>query len=181
AAVDVRVAAIAFSADPGAAERDAGFASLADARYRGRLCLASSAQPINRAVIAALIEDIGVRPAEIAVRGWMANLALPVFADEAELRAALAEERCEVGIVSVPGSAGASSTTLIPAPVVADVQAAGVARHAREPEAALRLIEWLATGRAASPKAVHDTLRPVGNLAWRIEDAVRLAQRAGYR
>ncbi|NIA28205.1 MAG: hypothetical protein GWP02_09125, partial [Desulfobulbaceae bacterium] len=61
------------------------YADLAEAGFGGQLCLSSSKNAVNRSVIATLIDSMGVRPAEIVVRGWLANLVLPVFEKEDQL------------------------------------------------------------------------------------------------
>ena len=56
----------------------------------------------NRALLAMLIGDLGERPAERVVRGWLRNLALPPFKESARLQAALESGECGVAIVSGP-------------------------------------------------------------------------------
>ena len=125
------------------------YAALADARFRGSLCLSKSALPINQAVIALLIERFGVRGAEVTVRGWMANLGAPVFTSEAELLGALDAGDCAVAIASSAAAAlhaGADSfAVIIPGDAQVQIDAIGVARHARNPDAAVALLEWLAS------------------------------------
>lgn len=159
------------------------FASLADGRFANRLCLSSPANPINQVVIAMLIDSQGARQAELTVRGWVRNMALPVFATEEALAGALGDGRCQAGIVSasVADAAGLSRHRMRHS--WGDVDAIGVARHARNPDAALRLAEWLIrqmapSGFAGSGQAGE---KNVGLAAWYRDDAVRLAERAGYR
>lgn len=187
-AVSARVAAIAYRPDRVAASDLAGFEGLADARFRDQLCLSSSSTSVNRLLIATLISELGNREAEVAVRGWIANLARPVFDSEQDLMRAIGDGRCSVAVVALPaGSAGESVvadgaiTTYLPLPVVADVAGIGIARHARSPDASRRLLEWLLPRVSALPDAASIANGNVAAAAWRIDDAARLAARAGYR
>ena len=156
------------------------FAALGEQAFAGRLCLSSSQTEINRAVIAMMIAETGVRQAELTVRGWMANLAAPVFPSETDLAAAIAAGTCDLGILS--RSVANSSRELVhihPDPTVATVSAVGVGRHARNPDGAARLVEWLAH---ELPGISAAGSRPVDSstAAWNDEEARKLAERARY-
>lgn len=183
------------------------YESLADEKFRGKLCLSSSALSINRTLIAMLIDDAGIRPAEIMVRGWIANLALPVFETEQDLANAIAAGSCGVGIVSSSWLHGGTGddrnsplSTVAPSLAYADIEGIGIARHARQPEVATQFIEWLLsadvqaehqrnTNTVSANSTVADTSPHTGNLsgrnvgiaAQRDEEATKLAHRAAYR
>lgn len=202
AAAGIRRSVIAYN--PAVAELvPGGFADLVNPGYRGRLCLTSSALPINRALIAMLIYDLGKRPAERMVRAWMRNTAMPSFKSEAELLAAIDAGTCGYGIVSsqavaLQESAGAEKHVAIVKPREGyfDIEAVGVARHAHYPESAQALVAWLLTPAVQKGHAKNVHLEPghsalvatasvsqnnIGLAAWHDEDAVLLAERAGYR
>jgi len=67
-----------------------------------------------------------------------------------------------------------------------EVIGAGVGRHAHAPERAAALLEWLVT-QAALPGAPRDAALGEAaadgmvNGGWGADDAVKLAERAGYR
>ena len=183
---------------------------LADERYRGRLCFAAAENLVNRTVIASLIKERGVRSTELLVRGWVANLATVGLENESDLFGAIEEGRCAVGIVGSQAFLQAShsnSDSVIAATALAgdglDVEAAGIGRHARNPEGAATLIAWMlqddfqaahsvATLQSPVSEAVSD--RPAElmsfdrgaivpgsmNIAWADEDALRLAERARF-
>jgi iron(III) transport system substrate-binding protein len=177
-----------------------GFEYLADSTLGGKLCLTSASMPLNRAVIAQLIETHGRRPAEVIVRGWIANLAQPPFATEPELVAAIAAGTCAAGIVSssagrpvIPGFVRQPLAAVTPVPAVVNVEAIGISRHAAHPEAARRLVEWLLSdavqrrypadnGRQPAAGADPSTAGGrVGVVGLQDEEAFKLAERAGYR
>lgn len=183
-----RRAAIAFNPERVADSDIASFEALAGDALRGRICLVSSSNPVSRAVIATMIEDKGVRAAEIVVRGWVDNLAYPVFEDEAALVKAVNSGDCELGLVS-EGAAG-KLPTVVPRPAVVDIEGIGIGRHARNPAGAAALIEWLLSDAVQKRHAAAMGANPAtsgvagtGNvsLAGHLGEAVTLlAERARY-
>lgn len=200
AALGEREAVIAYDPDSVGMAAGTGYAMLAEPRFGNRLCLTSSRNPVNLAVIAQLIAAQGVRPAELVVRGWISNLARPVFESDAEVVAAIAAGTCGIGIVSsaaMPESGGGIAVA-VPSPAYADADAVGIGRHAHNPDGAAAFVEWLfrpeiqqrlatktldypANPRAKLPERLPDTDGRDATLASRyIEDAVKLAVRAHY-
>lgn len=145
------VAAAGPGQDPGSVD---GYADLAETRFRGRLCLPGSSTPAGAALVAALIAGLGERDAELAVRGWIKNLARPVFDSDDALLDALVDGRCSAAIVDAgralrrvrdgaelviawPDDAGVGTAV--------SVTGAGVSRHAARPGAAAEFVAWLST------------------------------------
>lgn len=182
------------------------YEELARPEYKGLLCLSSAALPVNRSVIAMLIRTHGARPAELIVRGWVANLAIPPLDSEKKLVGAIEAGTCALGIVSAPQvplqssrDIDASIGRIVPNPAYVDAEAAGINRHAREPEAALRLIEWMLSAEFQNVHSEASGNRPVVSGGQRLapddasgqesivmvgsfdQDAVKLAERARYR
>lgn len=193
-----RQALIAY--DPGRVDGRAlqEFRSLAEPRFKGRLCLASSADSISLAVIALLIDELGVGDAELMVRGWVANLAIPPLATDSDVMAAIEAGDCAIGIVSsatVRADAARNADTVLevhePASLYVDIEGLGIARHARNPDGARALIEWLleksqqdqhaADVYAAAARTAASGPANVSRVAMRREDALKLAERARYR
>ena len=151
---------------------------LASEDFRGRLCLSSSALHVNRSLIAMLINDRGVKPAERLVRAWIRNLAVPPFSTEDELIGAIRTGTCAFGILSSDPEVG-DLTYLVPEQHYMDVDAVGVARHAQQAGSAQELVKWLVDKkqpRIASDFATHH----VSIAGWLDEDARLLAKRVGY-
>ena len=188
----------------------AGLDALAHEHYRGRLCFSSSENLVNRTVIATLINVRGVRPAELLVRGWVANLATTDLDDEADLLQAIEAGRCAVGIASstaflqfAQGNSESATAAVAPAGAGIDVEAAGIGRHARNAAGAAALVAWLLDDEyqqehsaATLQSPASDTVRdvPAGrvsfdrkaitpgitSVAWADEEALRLADRARF-
>ncbi len=179
-AARARTAVVAHAAEFADAADIAEFTDLGKATYDGKLCLTSSSLPLNRVLIANLIDRYGAREAELAVRHWVRNLALPPFGSEASLHDAIADGTCMLGILSSDAAAGQPTIDVVTGNgAVVDIDGIGIARHAREPESALMLIEWL-IGSGAVALSTPTRVRPVARAAWRIDEAIRLAERAGY-
>jgi len=154
-------------------------ADLGHDRFSGGLCLSSSANAVNRTAIAMHIDLGDVRTTELMVRRWVSNLALPPFKTESDLLEAIADGRCKIGLASQSAAIATDVPFLEPAYLVADVHAIGVARHARNPDGAAALLEWLVSHSRWDSRALPDD-RNVGLLAWHYEDAIKLAERARY-
>jgi len=132
------------------------YAGLGDDRWRGKLCLSSASNADNQALVAMLIAEHGKRPAELIVRAWIKNLAMPVLADDAQILRAIEDGRCSLGIVNSddvarferahpetplalfwpPASSGGAYINIV---------GAGVSRHASNPSGAKELLEWLSS------------------------------------
>lgn len=130
------------------------YAGLGDDRWRGKLCLSSASGSDNQSLVAMLIAERGKRPAELIVRAWIANLAMPVLADDAQILQAIEDGRCGVGIVNSDDAARRQrdkpETPLAMFwPAVSaggayiNMVGAGVSRHASNPVGARALLEWL--------------------------------------
>ncbi|MCM2312916.1 MAG: extracellular solute-binding protein [Steroidobacteraceae bacterium] len=141
------------------AKRLSTYAALAEPQWRGRLCLRTSKKVYNQSLVATMIAAQGEQKTEQIVRGWVANLATEVFANDTQLLEAIAAGQCDVGIVNTYyfgrivkeradfpvkvfwANQGAGGTHV-------NVSGAGVTRHARNAAAATRFLEWLSSGPA---------------------------------
>lgn len=145
----------------------------------GLVCLTSSGLAANRALIGLLIEEMGIKPAERLVRSWVRNLAAAPFADESRLLAALEQGNCTFGIVSgLPDGSSVELIALQPGYLLID--GIGISRHAENAATAQRLVAWLLSD--YRPSELDGELAGNAGIAgWRDQDAVLLAERAGYR
>jgi iron(III) transport system substrate-binding protein len=158
------------------------FAALAEQRFADSLCLTSSGLAINLAIIAMMINDLGVRPTELVVRDWVKNLAAPPFDSEDRLVEAVQDGTCGVAIVSASAAVGSGLDLRQPAADYGDVATIGIGRHARNPEGARALAEWLIS-QVDTLQIDRDTpveRQNVSLVAWNFEDAIKLAERARY-
>lgn len=170
--LSVRARTIAYSTERVARADLSTYAALAEPQWRGRVCLRTSAKVYNQSLVAMMIAERGVEETEATVRGWVANLAAPVFASDTQVLEAIAAGQCDVGIVNTyyfgrlarerdklpvalfwPDQAGAG--------VHVNVSGAGVVRAGDNPGGATRLLEWLSSPAAQSRFAALNLEYPV--------------------
>lgn len=184
----VDAAAIVYSIDIASTLAIDSYAGLADPAMQGKLCLSSSTIAVNRSLLAMLIATMETRPAERLVQGWLNNLAVAPYASEEKLLDAMQAGTCAVGIASesafakhAASSGNDSLRSLRPAAGFFEVEAAGVARHARHAENAQLFVEWLVEkGGLSSERVAGLTQRNVGLAGWHADDAIKLAARRAY-
>ncbi|MEK6211183.1 MAG: extracellular solute-binding protein [Pseudomonadota bacterium] len=191
------------------------YEDLASAKWKGRLCLRTSKKVYNQSLVAMMLAEHGEAKTEQIVRGWVGNLAAPVFSDDTKMMEAIAAGQCDVGITNTyyfgrliekspnlplalfwPNQSGSG--------VHVNVSGAGVTKYAKNPQGAVKLLEWLSSVSAQSLYADANMEYPVNpavkphpvvagwgnfrhnniNVAKAGElqaAAVRLMDRAGYR
>lgn len=76
------------------------YANLADKKWRGKLCLRTSKKVYNRSLVAMLLAIHGADKTERIIKGWVANLAAPVFSSDTKVIEAIKAGQCAVGIVN---------------------------------------------------------------------------------
>jgi iron(III) transport system substrate-binding protein len=96
----VRARTIVYSSERVKPEELDSYESLTDPRWKNRLCLRTSKSVYNQSLVAMLIAEHGEEKTERIVRGWVANLAAPVFANDTLLMQAIEAGQCDVGIVN---------------------------------------------------------------------------------
>ena len=160
------------------------YEALAEAKWKGRLCVRSSSNMYNLSLMAALIERLGEAQAEAWAKAVRANLARePKGGDTDQLKGVAAGE-CDVAISNhyyyarLARSAKAEERAIadrvgVVFPNQADrgthvnISGAGVMRHAPHRAAAIRFLEYLAGDEAQRYFAD-------GNNEWPVVAAVRV-------
>jgi iron(III) transport system substrate-binding protein len=164
--LSVRARTIAYSTERVDPAQLSTYEDLADPKWQGKLCLRTSKKVYNMSLVATLIDRLGEEEAEKVVRGWVANLAAPVFSSDLLVIDAIAAGQCDVGIINTY-YLGQAQQQKPDVPVAlfwanqqgsgvhVNVSGAGITTHAKNPEGALRLIEWLST---AEPQLMFSEL-----------------------
>ena len=135
------------------------YEDLADPKWRGRLCLRTSKKVYNQSLVAMMIARLGEAETARVVGGWVANLATEPFANDNQVMEAIDAGKCDVGIVNTyyygrlvkerpdlkvaiawPNQASSG--------VHVNISGAGVTRHAKHPDEARQLLEWLSSAEA---------------------------------
>lgn len=213
--LSVRARTIAYSTERVKPGELTSYEDLADPKWKGRLCLRTSKKVYNQSLVAMLVARHGEERAEQVVRGWVANLATEPFANDTKAIEAVAAGQCDVTIVNtyyygrlIQDRPDLKVALFWPnqdsSGVHVNVSGAGVTRHAKHPDAARALLEWLSSAAAQGMFASLNMEYPVNTqvapdpvvAAWgefkgdelnvseagRLQaTAIRLMDRAGYR
>ncbi|MDX1251312.1 MAG: Fe(3+) ABC transporter substrate-binding protein [Gammaproteobacteria bacterium] len=135
------------------------YEALGEAKWKGRLCLRSSKKVYNQSLVAMMIAELGEPKTEEVVKSWVKNLATPPFSDDENLLDALAAGQCDAGIVN-SYYVGRLQRSRPNTPIAVfwpnqgdrgvhvNVSGAGVTKHARHRDAAVKFVEWLSSEKA---------------------------------
>lgn len=135
------------------------YADLAKPALKGKLCLRERKSPYNQSLVASQMILRGDAATRTWIRGMVANVSQPFFTSDTPLARAVARGECGVGVVNtyyiarmLSGEGGAQDKQLAERlrvvylnPSHVNITGAGVTRHAKNPQAATRLIEFLAS------------------------------------
>ena len=191
------------------------YEDLASPKWKARLCLRTSKKVYNQSLVAMMIAEHGEAETEKIVRGWIANLATDPLSDDTRAMEFVAAGRCDVTLVNsyYYGRLMKKSPELPLAifwpnqnnsGVHVNISGAGVTKHSKNPQTAIKLLEYLSSEKAqnlfadvnmeypANPEVKSDvTVASWGdfkqnpmNLAKAGElqaAAIKLMDRAGYR
>lgn len=191
------------------------YEDLGSAKWKDRLCLRTSKKVYNQSLVAMMIAEHGEAKAEQTVKSWVSNLATDPFPDDTKMLEAIAAGQCDVGIANTyyygrlmekkpELPLGIFWPNQKTNGVHVNVSGAGVTKHAKHPQAAQKLLEWLSSDKAqnlfadvnleypANPKIKVDPVvanwgtfkQNVVNVSKAGElqaAAVKLMDRAGYK
>ncbi|MCP4334609.1 MAG: Fe(3+) ABC transporter substrate-binding protein [Gammaproteobacteria bacterium] len=136
------------------------YEALADPRWKGRICIRSSSNIYNQSMVASMIEANGVEQTEAWARGLVANFARnPAGGDTDQLRATAAGQ-CDIAIANtyyygrlvksdkqadreVAEALGLFWPNQDDRGAHINVSGAAITQHAKHPEAAERLLEFM--------------------------------------
>jgi iron(III) transport system substrate-binding protein len=197
------------------------YEDLADERWKGRICIRSSNNIYNQSLVASLIVAHGEAETEAWAKGLIANLARPPKGGDRDQIKAVAAGQCDVAVANTyylgtmlnssdPAQREAAAKISVFWPNQADrgshvnVSGAGITRHARNRNNAVRLLEfmtteesqrWYAEANLEYPVRTGITLNPtleawgtfagdtinLAELGRHNAAAVRLMDRAGWK
>lgn len=210
---------IFYAVDRVKPEQLSTYEDLADPKWKGKLCLRTSKQAYTQSLVAMLIAKHGVEKTEAIAKGWVANLAGDVFTNDNSLLKAIAAGQCDVGIANTYyfGRILAKEPDFNKQVKLfwanqgkdeggthVNLSGAGVVKHAKNPEGARKLLEWLSSakvqtaythGTYESPINKQAEADPIvkawgkfipsplnaGDIGSHQADAIKLLDRVGYR
>jgi iron(III) transport system substrate-binding protein len=135
------------------------YADLATPALKGKLCLRDSKSVYNQSLVADQMILRGDAAAASWVKGMTSNVTKPFFTSDTPLIRAVANGQCGVGLVNtyyvarmLSGDSGAADKAMasrlkvvFPNPAHVNISGAGVVKTSKNPQAALKLIEFLAS------------------------------------
>jgi iron(III) transport system substrate-binding protein len=219
--VSVRARVLMFASDRLDPAGLSTYEDLADERWKGRICIRSSNNIYNQSLVASLIVAHGEAETEAWAKGLIANLARPPKGGDRDQIKAVAAGQCDVAVANTyylgtmlnssdPAQREAAAKISVFWPNQADrgshvnVSGAGITRHARNRNNAVRLLEfmtteesqrWYADANLEYPVRTGITLNPtleawgtfagdtinLAELGRHNAAAVRLMDRAGWK
>ena len=159
--LSLRARTIVYSPERVQPDELSTYEALADEQWEGRLCLRTSKKVYNQSLTATLIETHGPEKTEQILKGWVDNLATDVFADDNSVIQAVDAGLCDVGIVNSYyfGRLHKQNPELKAKlywpnqddrGVHVNLSGIGLTKHAPNPEAAKKLVEWMTGNEAQS-------------------------------
>ncbi|OQW84485.1 MAG: Fe(3+) ABC transporter substrate-binding protein [Proteobacteria bacterium ST_bin16] len=135
------------------------YEDLADPKWNKRLCLRTSKKVYNQSLVAMMIAEHGEAETEKIVKGWVANLATDPLSDDTRALEFVAAGKCDVTVVNTYyyGRLMKKDPNLPLAifwpnqndgGVHVNISGAGVTRHGRNAQAAIKLLEFLSSDKA---------------------------------
>lgn len=154
------------------------YEDLASDKWRGRLCIRSSNNIYNQSLVASMIEHLGEQATEAWARGLVANFARKPGGGDTDQLHAVAAGQCDVTLVNTyyygrllnsdkeqDRQAAAKIDVFWPNQqdrgAHVNVSGAGITRHAKHPEAAQALLEFLVSPASQSWYAEVNNEYPV--------------------
>ncbi len=195
---------VVYASDRVKPEELSTYEDLADARWKGRLCLRTSKKVYNQSLVASFITHLGQDKTKAVIEGWVDNLAVDPFSNDTAAMNAVMAGQCDVTIVNTYYYGGLeakneSGSLKIFWPnqgeaergVHMNISGAGITKHAKHSEAAIALMEWLSGEEAQGMLAglnmefpVNQAVQPVAQVtAWGTfnADKVALSDIAGHQ
>ena len=213
--LSLRARTIVYSTERVKPEALSSYEALGDAAWKNRLILRTSKKVYNQSLVAMLIAEHGEQKTTEIVESWVANLAAPPFSNDTKAMEAVLAGQGDVSIVNTYyfGRLLKKNPELKLAlywpnqdstGVHVNVSGAGVTRYAKNPQAAIKFVEWLSSEKAQNMFADANMEYPVNPAVESHEyvkswgefktskqnlasagalqtDAIMLMDRAGYR
>lgn len=154
--LSTRARTIVYSTDRVKPSDLSSYEALADPQWKGRLCLRTSKKVYNQSLVATLIKTLGVGATESIIKGWVANLATDPYSNDTTAMEAVAAGQCDVTLVNTYYFGRLQKKTPDVALAIfwpnqsdrgvhVNISGAGITKHAKNPEGAQKLLEWLST------------------------------------
>jgi len=156
--LSVRARPIMYSTERVRPSELSTYEALSDPRWNGKLCFRTSKKVYTQSLVATMIKTLGEERTEGIVRGWMANQPR-IFESDSKLLEAMAAGQCDVGITNTYYLAQlVAKDAKFPVAVFwpnqgdrgvhINISGAGVTKHSKHRDNAIKLIEFLSSPEA---------------------------------
>jgi iron(III) transport system substrate-binding protein len=157
--LSLRARAIVYSTERVKPEELSTYEALGRLKWRGRLLLSTSDKIYNQSLVAMLIAEHGETITEEFISSWVANLAKEPFPTDTMVMEAILAKQGDVGIVNtyyfgrlLKKNPNLKLALYWPNQETGgchvNISGAGVTRHSKHPEAAIKFLEWLSSSKA---------------------------------
>ncbi len=152
--LSVRARTIIYSTERVNPDELSTYQDLANKKWEGRLCLRTSKKVYTKSLVSSLIYHDGLEKTTDIVRGWIDNLAATPHAEDVHIMTSILAGQCDVGIVNSYyfGRLQAEDPNVAlklfwanqdSTGTHVNVSGAGVTKHSKKPESAIKLLEFL--------------------------------------
>jgi iron(III) transport system substrate-binding protein len=156
--LSVRARPIMYSTERVKPSELSTYEALGDPQWQGKLCFRTSKKVYTQSLVAAMIKTLGEERTEGIARRWMANHPR-IFDSDSKLLEAVAAGQCDVGIANTYYLAALmAKNPQFPVAVFwpnqgdrgvhINISGAGVTKHAKHRDQAIKLIEFLSSTEA---------------------------------
>ena len=152
--LSVRARTIIYSTDRVNPSELSTYQDLANKKWKGKLCLRTSKKVYTKSLVSSLIHHDGIEKTTEVVRGWIDNLAATPHAEDVHIMGSILAGQCDVGIVNSYyfGRLQAEDPNVAlklfwanqdSTGTHVNVSGAGVTKHSKNKENAIKLLEFL--------------------------------------
>ena len=152
--LSVRARTIIYSTERVNPDELSSYQDLANKKWKGRLCLRTSKKVYTKSLVSSLIYHDGLDKTTKVVRGWIDNLAATPHAEDVQIMTSILAGQCDVGIVNSYyfGRLQAKDPNVAlklfwanqkSTGTHVNVSGAGVTKHSKNSENAIKLLEFL--------------------------------------
>ncbi len=152
--LSVRARTIIYSTERVNPDELSSYQDLANKKWKGRLCLRTSKKVYTKSLVSSLIYHDGLDKTTKVVRGWINNLAATPHAEDVHIMTSILAGQCDVGIVNSYyfGRLQAKDPNVAlklfwanqkSTGTHVNVSGAGVTKHSKNSENAIKLLEFL--------------------------------------
>jgi iron(III) transport system substrate-binding protein len=156
--LSVRARPIMYSTERVKASELSTYEALGDPKWNGKLCFRTSKKVYTQSLVAAMIKTLGEERTEGVVRRWITNQPR-IFDSDSKLLEAIAAGQCDVGVANTYYLARlVAKDPQFPVAVFwpnqgdrgvhINISGAGVTKHAKHRDHAIKLIEFLSSPEA---------------------------------